>query len=356
MEPPLPVPPELEKDKDCSESSSTPRLKFIQAQLMDGGCEDDAGDVGSIANALAISMACESARIENAVTVSEMDLAISNLMQWRQKLHEQQQAFIDADEGGIAGGELTPSLCPETEMESDGDLGVDDCSEESSIAILRRLRRELNAAAAGGDSQSPQPSSADRVAARLAALSTAVGGPRGSGSETGDDGPVGASKTEKVDLSRLTQQSAFLDSPSRLRALDAHAGAGAGVGAGSGSRPSAFPFPFPSPSPSPSTSARLSEADSKGFHNPDTASTNSHPTTADTDPAPANNKNTSPENRRLNMLISSTQSSALLSAAHTSRQSAVASDGESLEGHMEALQDELRELESDFDAVLARLR
>ena len=351
------MPPELEKDKDCSEASSTPRLKFIQAQLMDGGCEDDAGDVGSIANALAISMACESARIENAVTVSEMDLAITNLMQWRQKLHEQQQAFIDADEGGSAGGELTPSLCPETEMESDGDLGVDDCSEESSIDILRRLRRELNAAAAGGDSQSPQPSSADRVAARLAALSTAVGGPRGSGSEAGDYGPVGASKTEKVDLSRLTQQSAFLDSPSRLRALDAHAGAGAGVGAGSGagagsgSRPSTFPSTSPSHHPTP---ARLSEADSKEFHNPDTASNNSHPTAADTDPAPANN--TSPENRRLNMLISSTQSSALLSAAHTSRQSAVASDGESLEGHMEALQDELRELESDFDAVLARLR
>ena len=122
--------------------------------------------------------------------------------------------------------------------------------------------------------------------------------------------------------------------------------------------PPLFPLrPFPSPSPSHQpTSARLSEADSKEFHNPDTASTNSHPTTADTDPDPAPANNASPENRRLNMLISSTQSSALLSAAHTSRQSAMASDGESLEGHMEALQDELRELESDFDAVLARLR
>lgn len=343
MEPPLPVPPDLDKDKD-SEASSTPRLKFIHAQLMDssvgGGCDDDAGDVGSIANALAISMACESARIENAVTVSEMDLAIHNLQQWRQKLQQQQQqqAFIDADEGGSAGEELASSLCPETETESEGDFG-DDSSGESSIAILRRLRRELNAAARG-DSQSPQPSSADRAAARLAALSSAVGGLRGT--DTGDvpaGGGGGAVKTEKVDLSRLTQQSAFLDSPSRLRALDAHAGAGAGAG----SRPS--PFPFPSPSTS-----RLSE--DKKTHNPGTVSTNSHPTTAETDPR----NSASPETRRLDLLISSAQSSALLSAAHASRQSAVASDGESLEGDMEALQDELRELESDFDAVLARLR
>jgi len=62
----------------------------------------------------------------------------------------------------------------------------------------------------------------------------------------------------------------------------------------------------------------------------------------------------SPEAQRLERLISSTQSDALLSSSHEAMEARVLGEGLSLEGSIGALQDALRDLESEFDGVLER--
>lgn len=182
---------QLEEEEEGTFSSASSRLKFIHAQMLDSSVdadneEDAAAVVGTLANAMSISISNESARIENAVAMSEMDMAIQNLEKWRQR-----QRRILAEAASTADDSETP----ETDENECGSGG------ESVRAILQRLESELGeldlADATNAINKPPPPRPS-----RPTSASTAV---------------------DKVDLSRLRQQEALLVSASASASVAADA-------------------------------------------------------------------------------------------------------------------------------------
>ena len=294
-------------DAGAFSGPSSSRLKFVHAQILDSSveadeAENDSSVVGSIANALSISVANESARIENAITVSEMDLAIQSLQQWRQQREALHLAVADAGE----------------------DVAAEDGSGSNSGAILQQMRQELLAlggdgggGGGGGDDAEP----AERTAARSSALRSIAAALASSSSSSSSSASASASSgAAMVDLSRLEQQQALLLAARRQ------------------------------PAPPSSASSASSAA------NPALAAATASPASAGAASAggAADASSTSPEAQRLELLISNAQSDALLSRSHEQLEARLLGEGRALEGGVAALQDALRDLELDFDAVLAR--
>jgi len=186
---------QLEEEEEATFSSASSRLKFIHAQMLDSSVdadneEDAAAVVGTLANAMSISISNESARIENAVAMSEMDMAIQNLEKWRQRQRRMlAEAASTADD----------SETPETDENECGSGG------ESVRAILQRLESELGeldlADATNAINKPPPPRPSRPTSA--------------------------ASAIDKVDLSRLRQQEALLVSASASASVAADADADA---------------------------------------------------------------------------------------------------------------------------------
>lgn len=188
---------DLSTMEDDAELSVT-RLKFMRALILDESVDisaaDDAendsaliADVETVGNALSISMSNESHKLQNAVAIGEMDLAIAGLQRWR----EQQRREEKEGEDDVGGGR--------------GEEGV-----MASEAILQALRSELSAM--GGEEEAKEGGGRP----------TSSGGTTGSSSSTTGSSSSGVrrEKTGLLDLSLLERQGARVE---RLRGEDSSA-------------------------------------------------------------------------------------------------------------------------------------
>lgn len=128
--------PSDELTSDDSGPTSATRLKFMHAQIIDSSIPSNADDtedaiLGTIANSLCISLSNESARVENAITVGEMDLAIKSLQQWKLEHAASLRtfhSFADNDEATATETKRTNEIMKALQDELDGYADIDEVS------------------------------------------------------------------------------------------------------------------------------------------------------------------------------------------------------------------------------------
>lgn len=182
-----------------AEELSATRLKFMRALILDESVDlsrvtaaDDLdqqmqsdsalADVETVGNALSISMSNESHKLQNAVAIGEMNLAIAGLQKWREQQRRGKEEGETDAEGGNGGGEAM-----------------------ASEAILRALQHELSTL--GGEEEEGREGGERPTSSGSCSGSGSVGS-SGSGSGTRK------AKTGLLDLSLLERQGARVE---RLR-------------------------------------------------------------------------------------------------------------------------------------------